>query len=254
MRRALHRTLSYAAGSRGGDPSLRGTVLRGVSARTAATTATTDRPPRRPDDRPFAASIPSTAIPPPPERRTPSRSSDVPSLSPSSPPSLSPRLFSTAAAAPLEEASGPPKRTPRSKKRRPPPKRKRNPLVVTPAAAARIQFLLDQHNDGGGNVDGRRSVGIRLGTKKRGCNGLSYTLNYAYDDHLDDHPRDEGMVVSLPDPTCPGEGLTVYVEPMALMNVIGTEMDFVDDEMSSEFTFTNPNSKGECGCGESFNV
>ena len=41
---------------------------------------------------------------------------------------------------------------------------------------------------------------------------------------------------------------------MALMNVVGTTMDYVDDEMSSEFTFVNPNSKGECGCGESFNV
>ena len=62
------------------------------------------------------------------------------------------------------------------------------------------------------------------------------------------------MVISLDSPDMPGDGLKVYVEPMALMNVIGTTMDFVDDEMSSEFTFTNPNSKGECGCGESFNV
>ena len=134
---------------------------------------------------------------------------------------------------------------------------KRDPLIVTPAAAARIADLIDQHNSSGGRGDGASAVGIRLGTKKRGCNGLSYTLNYAYANHLSENPRDEAMTISLPDSSedAPrGNGLKVYVEPMALMSVIGTTMDFADDEMSSEFTFTNPNSKGECGCGESFNV
>ena len=134
---------------------------------------------------------------------------------------------------------------------------KRDPLIVTAAAAARIADLIDQHNSRGGRGDGASAVGIRLGTKKRGCNGLSYTLNYAYADHSSENPRDEAMTISLPDSSeeAPrGNGLKVYVEPMALMSVIGTTMDFADDEMSSEFTFTNPNSKGECGCGESFNV
>lgn len=62
------------------------------------------------------------------------------------------------------------------------------------------------------------------------------------------------MTITLDVPDLPGDGLKVFVEPMALMAIIGTTMDFEDDEMSSEFTFTNPNSKGECGCGESFNV
>ncbi|KAL7538725.1 hypothetical protein ACHAXR_008751 [Thalassiosira sp. AJA248-18] len=133
------------------------------------------------------------------------------------------------------------------------PMRKRDPLIVTPTAAARIQFLLDQHNQNGGEA-GNHAVGIQLGTKKRGCNGLSYTLNYAYENHLEKNSRDEAMTISLPSTDMSGDGLRVYVEPAALMSVIGTTMDFVDDEMSSEFTFTNPNSKGECGCGESFNV
>ena len=136
------------------------------------------------------------------------------------------------------------------------PKRTRrslDPLTITPAAAARINFLISQHNLNNPGTEGP-AVGIRLGTKKRGCNGLSYTLNYAYENHIEKHPRDEAMTIKLPSPEMEGNGLKVFVEPMALMNVIGTNMDFVDDEMSSEFTFTNPNSKGECGCGESFNV
>ena len=46
----------------------------------------------------------------------------------------------------------------------------------------------------------------------------------------------------------------MFVDPMALMSIIGTNMDFVDDELSLEFKFTSPNSNGECGCGESFNA
>ena len=49
-------------------------------------------------------------------------------------------------------------------------------------------------------------------------------------------------------------GVTVFIEPMALFNVVGTVMDWVETDLSSEFVFENPNSKGECGCGESFNV
>jgi len=50
------------------------------------------------------------------------------------------------------------------------------------------------------------------------------------------------------------EGVHVYVEPMAFFHVVGTEMDWEETELTSEFTFRNPNAKGECGCGESFNV
>eukprot|EP00640_Fibrocapsa_japonica_P008488 CAMPEP_0113937928 /NCGR_PEP_ID=MMETSP1339-20121228/4410_1 /TAXON_ID=94617 /ORGANISM="Fibrocapsa japonica" /LENGTH=66 /DNA_ID=CAMNT_0000940843 /DNA_START=366 /DNA_END=566 /DNA_ORIENTATION=+ /assembly_acc=CAM_ASM_000762 len=49
-------------------------------------------------------------------------------------------------------------------------------------------------------------------------------------------------------------GVRVFVEPMALFHVVGTTMDFEETELSSEFTFKNPNAKGSCGCGESFNT
>ena len=111
---------------------------------------------------------------------------------------------------------------------------KKDPITITPSAAERIQTLLSGPNAAG-------AIGIRLGVKRRGCNGLSYTLNYAHEKKT----NEEEMT---------SHGVTVFIEPMALFNVVGTVMDWEETEMSSEFTFNNPNSKGECGCGESFNV
>jgi iron-sulfur cluster assembly accessory protein len=113
-------------------------------------------------------------------------------------------------------------------------RRRLDPITVTDSAAERLQEILDTNSEG--------AVGIRLGTKRRGCNGLSYTLNYV----TDINDKDEPLTTS--------NGVQVFIEPMALMNVIGTTMDWEETELSAEFTFTNPNSKGECGCGESFNV
>lgn len=106
---------------------------------------------------------------------------------------------------------------------------------MTERAAERIQDLLS-----GPNAEG--AIGIRLGVKRRGCNGLSYTLNYAFEKPEKDEEMEGPM------------GVKVFIEPMALFNVVGTVMDWEETELSSEFTFNNPNSKGECGCGESFNV
>jgi iron-sulfur cluster assembly accessory protein len=153
------------------------------------------------------------------------------------------RLFSSVASMngeTTEESTLAP--TPRKKSARRSMIEDKNPIILTDRAAQRIQELLNgarqQQVDGGGDA----ILGLRLGVKRRGCNGLSYTLNYATSETV-------GKDILME-----SHNIKVYIEPMALFSVVGTVMDWVETEMSSEFTFQNPNSKGECGCGESFNV
>ena len=106
-------------------------------------------------------------------------------------------------------------------------------LLVTDAAASRIQLLLDKR--------GKPSVGVRVGVRARGCSGLSYTLEYA-----DEKGKFDEVVEQ--------KGVTVLVDPKAIMFILGTEMDYVEETLESGFVFRNPNEKGRCGCGESFHV
>jgi iron-sulfur cluster assembly protein len=109
----------------------------------------------------------------------------------------------------------------------------RQAMSLTDAAADRIRALLAKRN--------RPAVGIRIGVRSRGCSGLTYTVEYADEKgKLDEVVQDKGV--------------TVLIDPKASMFIIGTEMDYVEDKLQSGFTFTNPNEKGRCGCGESFHV
>ena len=113
------------------------------------------------------------------------------------------------------------------------PKSRPAPIKLTEAAVAQIKALLAQR--------GKESLGVRVGVRNAGCSGFAYTLEYV--DEAD--PFDE-LVEE--------RGVTVLIDPKAIMFLLGTEMDYVEEKLKSGFTFTNPNEKGRCGCGESFHV
>uniref|UniRef100_A0A8C3FFM7 Iron-sulfur cluster assembly 1 homolog, mitochondrial n=1 Tax=Chrysemys picta bellii TaxID=8478 RepID=A0A8C3FFM7_CHRPI len=102
----------------------------------------------------------------------------------------------------------------------------------TPSAVHKIKQLLKDKPD---------HVGVKVGVRTRGCNGLSYTLDYT----KTKGDSDEEVVQ---------DGVRVFIEKKAQLTLLGTEMDYVEDKLSSEFVFNNPNIKGTCGCGESFNI
>lgn len=110
-------------------------------------------------------------------------------------------------------------------------------LSITDAAAYRIKSLMARKK-------AEELYGVKLGVRRRGCNGYSYVMNYC-------QSKDE---VQKLDEVVEEKDVRVIVDSKALMFVIGMEMDFVDNEIKSEFVFNNPNSKGTCGCGESFHV
>jgi len=109
------------------------------------------------------------------------------------------------------------------------------PIAVTAKAADRVKEL----------IDGKEGVvGVHLTVKRRGCNGYSYVMNYCTKEQVD----------SKKDEVVESHGITVLVDPKAVFFIVGTTMDYNETELAAEFTFINPNIKGECGCGESFNV
>jgi len=88
------------------------------------------------------------------------------------------------------------------------------------------------------------SQGIRVGVRTRGCNGLSYIIEYAY---LDQNITKFDDVAKMGD-------VEIYIDPKIAMFLVGSVMVFQENELESGFDFVNPNEKGRCGCGESFNV
>ena len=104
---------------------------------------------------------------------------------------------------------------------------------LTDAAADRVKHLIDE-GDGAGAV-------LRISVKTQGCSGLAYAMEYT------DAPLPMDELVE-------DKGVRICVDPLATMYLAGTEMDYVEDKLSSGFVFNNPNEKGRCGCGESFHV
>lgn len=107
------------------------------------------------------------------------------------------------------------------------------PLTLTPAAEARIAHLLATAP---GPV-----AGVRLSTPRRGCSGLAYSIDYA----PEAKPGDEAIETPA--------GI-LFVDGASLLYLIGSVMDWREDDFSAGFVFQNPNAKGQCGCGESFTV
>ncbi len=117
------------------------------------------------------------------------------------------------------------------------PKVTRRPMpaavTLTPAAEARIAALMAQAPEG--------AIGVKLSTPRRGCSGLAYSVDYV----SEAAPFDERIET-------PG-GL-FFIDSASVLYLIGSTMDWVEDDFAAGFVFANPNAKGACGCGESFTV
>ena len=104
-------------------------------------------------------------------------------------------------------------------------------IKLTDTAANRIKEIMS-------NADSK-TIGVRLGVKSGGCAGMSYIMEYAKDKKKNDEVIDE-------------KGVKVFIDPAAIIYLLGTEMDYKKNKFSSEFVFKNPNETERCGCGESF--
>jgi iron-sulfur cluster assembly protein len=105
-------------------------------------------------------------------------------------------------------------------------------ISLTNSAAERVQGYILKRGHG---------VGLRVGVRKTGCSGYAYVIDYA-------------DAIGADDSVFEGGGVKVIVDAKSLELIDGTEVDFVRDGLNEAFKFRNPNVKGECGCGESFNV
>ena len=106
-------------------------------------------------------------------------------------------------------------------------------VILTPSAEARVAHLMATAPEG--------AIGVKLSTPRRGCSGLAYSVDYvteaqAFDERIE----------------TPG-GL-FFIDGASVLYLVGSVMDWVEDDFTAGFTFANPNAKGSCGCGESFTV
>ncbi len=106
-------------------------------------------------------------------------------------------------------------------------------VILTPSAEARIAELMAKAP--------QDTIGVKLSTPRRGCSGLAYSVDYvnealAFDERIET------------------PGGTFFIDGGSVLYLVGSTMDWVEDEFAAGFVFSNPNAKGACGCGESFMV
>ena len=104
-------------------------------------------------------------------------------------------------------------------------------ITLSDNAANRIKEIMSNNE--------KNSIGVRVGVKSGGCAGMSYIMEYA----KEINPTDEIIE---------DKGVKVFIDPSAIMYLLGTEMDYKKEQFSSTFIFKNPNETERCGCGESF--
>jgi iron-sulfur cluster assembly protein len=106
-------------------------------------------------------------------------------------------------------------------------------VILTPAAEARIAELMRKVPEG--------TIGVKLSTPRRGCSGLAYSVDYVSEEAKFDEKIET-------------RGGVFYIDSASVLYLIGSTMDWVEDDFTAGFVFDNPNAKGSCGCGESFTI
>jgi iron-sulfur cluster assembly protein len=105
--------------------------------------------------------------------------------------------------------------------------------TLTDAAAERIKAIMEKSD--------KPLAGLRIGVENSGCAGLGYTMEYAEQANKGDEVVED-------------KGVTLFIDPKAVLFLLGTKMDFKTEKMSSGFVFDNPNQTSACGCGESVEI
>ena len=106
-------------------------------------------------------------------------------------------------------------------------------VILTPGAEARVAKLMAEAPVG--------AIGVKLSTPRRGCSGLAYSVDYV-------------VAAEKFDERIETPGGTFFIDGASVLYLVGSTMDWVEDDFAAGFVFENPNAKGACGCGESFTV
>ena len=105
-------------------------------------------------------------------------------------------------------------------------------ITLSEKAAKRIKEIISKNQN---------SLGVRVGVKSGGCAGMEYVMEYAKEKNLNEELIED-------------KGVKVFIDPKAVMYLLGTQMDYKKEQFSSSFVFNNPNETERCGCGESFKI